>query len=188
MNITDADQGRIALDRRGNAWKISKPDHPTYFYPYLGTCHETGLELEVAGNGKFYERGDSQFDLVRWQDATPVEQFKFSKLAPTPACKSDGTFMFWDVRIADESGDPLHVLASVHRNDNPFDHHPKITDADAGRYATLFAIAPELLEALKVIAETPVGSMANDSEALRHMHNFMVGVARQAIAKAEGKP
>ena len=57
---------------------------------------------------------------------------------------------------------------------------------EAEANARLIASAPELLEALKVIAETPAGSMTNDSEALRHMHNFMVGVARQAIAKSEG--
>lgn len=51
--------------------------------------------------------------------------------------------------------------------------------------ATLKERNAELLEALKEIADTPAGSMANDSEALRHTHNLIVRIAIRAIAKEE---
>jgi hypothetical protein len=80
------------------------------------------------------------------------------------------------VRVSDESGNPLHSLGSVYNNDYPFDNHQKITLSEAGRYATLFASAPELLEALKAVMENPYADP----------HSLQWVKARQAIAKAEG--
>jgi len=110
-----------------------------------------------------------------------VGQFKFAKLVHTPARDTKGEIVSHDVRVSDESGAPLHSLGSVYNNDYPFDNHPKITLSEAGRYATLFASAPELLEALKGLLNAMLfGSIVEEQRA--------GAKALRVIEKAEGAP
>jgi hypothetical protein len=112
-----------------------------------------------------------------------VGQFKFAKLVHTPARDTKGQIVSHDVRVSDESGAPLHLLGSVYHNDYPFDNHQKITLSEAGRYATLFASAPELLEALKALVNMP------DERSINDISNEEIDLWMQAkaiIAKAEG--
>jgi hypothetical protein len=112
-----------------------------------------------------------------------VGQFKFAKLVHTPARDTKGQIVSHDVRVSDELGAPLHSLGSVYNNDYPFDNHQKITLSEAGRYATLFASAPELLEALKAFIN--VCDNGNPMELVNEI-GALIEPARQAIAKAEG--
>jgi hypothetical protein len=99
----------------------------------------------------------------------------FNKLVYTPATNTRGIEVFCDIRIADESGAPLHCIGTVIENINPFDNLPEFTLNDARRYAILFASAPELLEALEWTAR-----------ALDREHPAAIK-ARVAIAKAKGE-
>jgi hypothetical protein len=106
----------------------------------------------------------------------------FNKLVYTPATNTRGIEVFCDIRIADESGAPLHCIGTVSENINPFDNLPEFTLNDARRYAILFASAPELLEALKRLVDLHVATYGLDGAWDEELNN-----AQKAIAKAEAK-